>query len=273
MKKLCFVPLLIALFAFQASATLAQTKVIVITSGTTWTVPGDWGSTSNTIEVIGAGGNGNPRCSLFPQTIGGGGGAYSKITNLVEAPGATVNIHIGGESGGNQVSGVGDGTWVGSAVTVYAESGWDGGDCGNPGRGGASANGVGTVKFTGGIAALGSGLGNGVGSGGGAAGPHGAGGTPTPSGLDFVGGVGDNGFGGAGGTTAPGVGGAGTEMGGGVGAGGGGGANASIGGGAGGLYGGGAGYNNGTATSGPGGPGLIVITYTARRRVSAGVFD
>lgn len=267
MKKLCFVPLLIALFAFQASAVLAQTKVIVITSGTTWTVPGDWSSTSNTIEVIGAGGNGNPRCSLFPQTIGGGGGAYSKIANLVEAPGATVNIHIGGESGGNQVSGSMDGVWVGSSSTVFAESGWDGGDCGGAGRGGQSSNGIGSAKNNGAAGTTGPGLGAGVGGGGGAGGPHGTGFSATASGSDFVGGVGDSGFGGAGGTTAPGAGGAGTEMAGGVGAGGGGGAKASVGGGAGGLYGGGAGYNM------SGGPGLIVITYTARRRVSAGVFD
>lgn len=258
-------PLLLGgLLSFLAKAAFATT--IFLTSGTTWVAPQDF-STSNTIEIIGAGARGNIRCGLPPQTIGGGGGAYAKVVGVALIPGATYNIHFGGESGANGSSGAADGVWFGTSGTVYAESGWDGGDCSNSGTGGRSSASVGSTKYSGGNGSLGLGAGAGVGAGGGAAGLNGAGGIPTDSGSDFVGGVGDNGSGGAGGTTAPGAGGNGTEWDGSHGSGGGGGANAGIGGAAGGLYGGGGGYN----ALGKG--GLIVITYTPRNRVSSGVFD
>ena len=63
------------------------TKVIFLTgSTTTWTVPSDWNSASNSIEVIG-GGAGGPSPVLASGSVagGGGGGGYSKSTNLTAA--------------------------------------------------------------------------------------------------------------------------------------------------------------------------------------------
>src|SRR5258708_6889648 len=70
----------------------AQTTVIFITSGTSWTIPNDWNSANNQIEVIGGGGNGVKSGSFFNPGAGGGGGAYSKVTNVTLTAGATVGI-------------------------------------------------------------------------------------------------------------------------------------------------------------------------------------
>lgn len=247
------------LLSFLAKAAFATT--IFLTSGTTWVVPNDFGSI-NTIEVIGHGATGDTTCASPSITRGGGGGAYSKAVNVLLAPGATINVHFGLQS----EEGAPDGVWLKTSGTVYAESGFNGAGCANPGQGGRAANGVGATKFSGGQGSLGSGGGAGIGAGGGAAGPHGDGGDAAVPSPDAVGGVGDAGFGGAGGSTAPGDGGNGTEFDASHGAGGGGGSNAAIGGGFGGLYGGGGSFNVGA-------PGLIVITYTPRQRVSSGVFD
>lgn len=68
-------------FPFIASASVR--KVIVLTSGTSWTVPGDWNNYDNKIEAIGGGGGGSNSGGG-----GGGGGAYNfvkKITQRVRA--------------------------------------------------------------------------------------------------------------------------------------------------------------------------------------------
>ena len=65
---------------------MADTQVI-LTSGTSYTVPDDWSDTSNTIEAIGGGGSGGSN-----SRAGGGGGGYSKITNLSLTAGASINF-------------------------------------------------------------------------------------------------------------------------------------------------------------------------------------
>lgn len=246
----------------------AATIRIFLTSGTTWTVPVDWNSQDNTIEVIGSGGFGFDCGGV--GSVGGGGGGYSKIGNFSAAPGASIAINFTL----NDSTGTGAHVWFGSSGTVFAAGGHDG--VGSlvctggavKGQGGQASDGVGTTKFSGGDGGSGSGGGSGTGSGGGAAGPHGAGGTTSVD--SGIGGAGDAGFGGAGGVSSPMAsanGGNGTEYDGSHGSGGGGGSNengdpTSNGG----NYGGGGGYSY------AGGGGLIVITYTARRRVSSGVF-
>src|ERR1700756_611559 len=79
-------------------------KQVILTSGTTWTVPSDW-SGGNTIECIGGGGAGETGSPSPTSGGGGGGGAYSKAVNVTLTPGATVTIAIGtggtgGEPGG-----------------------------------------------------------------------------------------------------------------------------------------------------------------------------
>ena len=52
------------------------------TGNQTWTVPGGWNDAANTIECIGAGGDGGPGKNNDNGGGGGGGGAYAAITNL-----------------------------------------------------------------------------------------------------------------------------------------------------------------------------------------------
>src|ERR1700758_2613091 len=70
--------------------------VIVLTSGTSWTVPGDFSAT-NTIETWGAGGGGQSHVFIADDDCGGGGGGYSAITNLGGLSGSiAITLGIGG---------------------------------------------------------------------------------------------------------------------------------------------------------------------------------
>lgn len=162
------------------SATILKSKRIFLTntSQTQWTVPADWNSSNNTIEVIGggAGGNGGAVGSVY----GGGGGAYSKIANLTLTPGASVTYRIGsGGASGNPSTAGGDTFFnrtAGSANTCADTSSVcaKGGSGSSSGTGGDAASGIGTVKYSGGNGGLNST--NAGGGGGGAAGPRGNGG-------------------------------------------------------------------------------------------------
>jgi hypothetical protein len=205
---------------------------IFLTSGTSWTVPSDWNSGSNTIECIGGGQAGST------SGTGGTGGAYSKVSNFSAAVGNNLTIQIG--AGGVSSGANGGDTWFNLTSTVLA-----------PGGGSATTQ-VGTTQNTGG----GGGASNGAGGGGGgAAGPNGNGGAGGSSGFYGGGGGGGNG-GGANGSTANGLGGPGGEGGNNLSgsAGGAGGNNASGSPGTNGGGGGGAGYSAGT-TGGAGGNG------------------
>ncbi len=178
---------------------------VYLTSGTTWTVPVDWNSASNTIEVIGGGGSG---AAGSTNNGGGGGGAYSEISNLSLTPGVSVGYSVG--AGGASVSGTSAGnaggdTWfcnlasncasiADTAVVVGAKGGSGAPTGGSGGAGGVGTSGVGTTKNSGGA---GSGDSNTGGGGGGAAGPSGngaAGGTVTGGNDGSAGGGGaDNG--------------------------------------------------------------------------------
>lgn len=71
-------------------STGTSTKVILLTSGTTWTVPADF-SHDNTIELWGPGADGRIDHGHF----GGGGGGYAKFTNLWLTSGTTIGYHVG----------------------------------------------------------------------------------------------------------------------------------------------------------------------------------
>jgi len=51
----------------QSTTCAAGTTTVILTSGSTWTVPDCWNNADNSVEVIGAGGGGS-------GTLGGGGG-------------------------------------------------------------------------------------------------------------------------------------------------------------------------------------------------------
>lgn len=165
-----------ALFLFPIRA--HASTVVFLTSGASWTVPSDWNSSNNTIEVIGGGGGG--RAGNTGAGDGAGGGAYSKVTNLSLTPGASVTYAVGtgGAAGPSETAG-GDtylcnstsncASIAGTAVQVGAKGGGTGGG-GSGGAGGNAASGVGTTKYSGGAGGGRTGGGGaGIGGGGGGA--------------------------------------------------------------------------------------------------------
>lgn len=160
------------------------TQVIFLTSGSTWTVPADWNPSNNSIEVIGGGGNGAAGLINFTSGYGGGGGAYSAISNVTLTPGAAVAYSVGGAGGDSYFcnSTLNCTSIAGSAVLAGARGGVSN-------AGGSAGAGVGTVKYSGGNGGAQI-NGGGGGGGGGAAGPHGPG---------AAGGTANTGWGGAGG--------------------------------------------------------------------------
>lgn len=181
--------LAVSLLPVYSSAQTSSTTII-LTSGSSWTVPSDWNSADNSIEVIGGGAAGG---SGYPNSFGGGGGAYAKVTNISLTPGAAVGYHVGagGSSEGNGgdtyfcTGATGCSSIGGAAVVVGAKGGVAGkpgtildtepisAGAGTPGVGGAASASIGSVKYSGGSGATANGeCGSG---GGGAAGPNGNG--------------------------------------------------------------------------------------------------
>ncbi|HVV15219.1 MAG TPA: hypothetical protein VHD55_02365 [Candidatus Paceibacterota bacterium] len=266
---------------YAGSTNQTQKTVFITAAGSgVWTVPSDWNSANNSIEVIGGGGT---AAFTGGRGGGGGGGAYSKKTNISLTPGAPVTYRVGQGAAQGSPAAPGDDTFfnrtAGSSntcadtVSVCAKGG-NSGNGNNGGAGGAASGGVGTVKYSGGAGAYGDN--NNSGNGGGAGGPNGNGQ------AGDSGGAGDAGLGGAGSGCGnpPAAGGNGAEW---IatnvwsgtaytgatptgGSGGGGGCRSSIAapGGNGGLYGGGGGSGGGSQSNeGVGAQGIIVIKYTS----------
>jgi len=216
------------------------TKYILLTSGTSWTVPSDF--TTGTVHLIGGGGAGN---SAGNKT-GGGGGGYAAITSFSPTAGSSFTYAIGAAGTSNGAGG--NTTIIVGGTTVTA----GGGGAGTSGAGGTGGSSTTYLYSAGSLFLLSSGSNNGgsgsslISGGGGG----GAGGTITSGvsgGSGSTGGAGNGGAGGAAGLP-------GTEIGGLYGSGGG----ASAGGTAG-LYGGG---GCGGVVSGAGAQGAIIIQYT-----------
>jgi hypothetical protein len=261
----------------------------------TYNVPADWSNTNNIIRCVGGGGSGGARrqtdLASAANASGGGGGGYGEYTNLTLTAGGTATYGIvnGGGDAFRSTNGSTNGSAGGSAYFnggsyAAASVGGTGGAAGLAGTGTLSAASGGTGKGT---ASANGGSGGAVTAtslvrratgGGGAAGPNGNGGNgvdlggTTSSGTD--GGNGDNGSGGTaglGGSGSGGNAGDGTEfqVSPSYGCGGGGGGRhgtSSTSAGDGGFYGGGGGgasvSTTGSATSGTGSDGLIVVEYT-----------
>jgi hypothetical protein len=243
---------------------------ITDTAQTTWTVPSDWNSASNTIELIGGGGAGGAGLSGGPGGTGsgaGGGAAYSVITNkslsgtvglaVGPAPQGTSYICSDNTANCSQLTGSNGSSVI--AVACGGQNAITGINSGSPGGAnsgrcvllGAS---LGTAS-SGGHGFSSGGSGSAGGGGGGAAGPNGSGGGGTS--VQQAGGTGDNG------TTAADTNGTEWSTSPAYGSGGGGSGGSSAAGNNGGTYGagGGGGQGNGNA-GGAGQPGIIVITYT-----------
>jgi hypothetical protein len=158
----------------------APAKVIFLTttsaSNQTWTVPSDWNSSNNTVEVIasgggGATGNGNPGS-------GGGGGGYSKQTNIKLTPGGSATYRL---SAGGAADTTGGDAWFNGTTLAGSSVGAKGGVKGVTGTsaaggaGGEAASGIGTTKKSGGTGGATDADGYAGGGGGGGGGPNGAG--------------------------------------------------------------------------------------------------
>lgn len=163
-----------------------------------WTVPRDWNSADNTIEVLGGGGG--PAGSLG-DVFGGSAAAgadYAKVTNLPLTPGALVPYSVGpgGNPGANDATASlmrgqdGGDSWFNGSTLAGSSVGARGGrgatinvhpilgspTSSSPGLGGDAALSIGTVKFPGGDGGQGPAASNPGGAGAGAAaGPHGPG--------------------------------------------------------------------------------------------------
>ncbi len=163
-----------------ASAQSQPPKRVVLTSGTTWTVPADWVDANSTIEVIGGGAGGAGSGGLGGG--GGGAGAYARITNADLTPSGSVTYAVGA---GGAATAAGTDTYfcrtttncasiAGTAVMVGADNGLAASGI-TGGAGGTTANSSGTIEYAGGSGGNGDSTGDSGGGGGGAAGPAGAG--------------------------------------------------------------------------------------------------
>jgi hypothetical protein len=268
--------------------------VVVLTSGTSFTIPGDW-TPVNKIETWGGGGGGGGALTANAvASSGGGSGGYSASSNVTGLSGSvTISIGAQGTAGAatNTAGGNGGPTWFNGATQSVSTVSANGGGGGQPsiasgtvagGLAATTTGATGSTQTTGSVGGTASTTNNGwAGAGAGAPGPDGLGAAGGNGGVadphePGIGGNGDNGLGGAGGLNGENpTQGAGQEAGfpGGsnvLGGGGGGGAadNAGTGGGpggAGGLPGGGGGGQSAFTTNGAGGAGgggQIRITYT-----------
>jgi hypothetical protein len=167
-------------YSITLTATPASTKTVCLSTTATspFTVPADWNSANNTIDVFGGGGGGRNGYS------GGGGGAHSRITNQALTPGASVNFSVGAGGLGPLPASAGlDGlpggdTWFGGtnyATSLVAAKGGGGGASGAVGAGGDATAGIGASKHSGGSGGTEFGTGFNAGGGGGAGGPNGNG--------------------------------------------------------------------------------------------------
>ena len=149
---------------------------LTTTGAGTWTVPFDWNNSSNTVEVIGAGGGG----SNGVNARGAGGGGYSKTSNITLSGSVAFNVGAHGNGGAASVSGnsfigvTGGNTYfcnstsncasiAGTAVKVGANGGVRGTN--SPGAGGSTTGAVGDTKFAGGSGGATSGFGGSSGGG------------------------------------------------------------------------------------------------------------
>lgn len=173
--------------AIDAATTIIITTAYTDSCGANcWTVPSNWNSANNTIEVVGPGGSGATSAAVAGG--GGGGGAYAKVTNQTYTPGGTVSFQIG--TGGSATA-----TWFSASGTVNAGAGGNATGL-THGNGGTVGAGTGSSGGNGGDG--GNLAGAGGGGGGGAAGPNGAGhigGSGIATGATGGGGGGGNGGG------------------------------------------------------------------------------
>lgn len=141
-----------------------------LTSGTSWSTPGDWNNSDNSIECIGAGGNGAAGAD-GASGGGGGGGAYARVTNITLSGSIDYVVASGGSGSDTYFNGAASSTASISCAGGKNASGL------TAGAGGSTADSTGTTEYAGGTGGVGqsSTSNRNSGGGGGSAGPTGAG--------------------------------------------------------------------------------------------------
>jgi len=176
-------------------------------SNQTDTVPSDWNSSNNTIEVIASGAGGIPADGTYGGGVGGGGGGYSKATNVSLTPGGSVTFFL---QAGGATSTSGSNCWYNGATIGASSVGATGGSAGTQSTGAGGAGGTVSVGsgYSGGAGGTRPSTPNGGTGGGGAGGPGGTGAAGGAS-ANAGGGGGGNGGGSAGSAASTNTGGAG----------------------------------------------------------------
>lgn len=179
----------------------AQSSIVTLTSGSSWTVPAC--VTSITVECWGAGGGGGFAGGTDGRaTGGGGGGAYAQVTTMAVTSGQAIPYSIG--TGGAGISGTNHGgdTWFFSINDVLAKGG--SGTANNSltgGSGGQATACIGDIVWSGGDGGSASSPDGGcsAGGGGGSGAGSGSNGNNGTNGTNGLGGCLNGGNGGAGG--------------------------------------------------------------------------
>lgn len=216
---------------------------IVLTSGTSWTVPDDFDSNNNTIECLtsgasGANGTNSSKTVAGDGGNGGNGGVLTGLNNFSATPGTTLTFVVGagatafrqatwisntGVAPTSTSEGVLSSGTIANCIGDYTFNGGGGGAGGNPpqsgqsGAGGAGGGAAGNAstgsgKNPGSMSPAWTGIGPGTGGNGGTGGNSGSDGNPGSPGTNYGAGGGGGGgagngshAGGAGGAGAPGV--------------------------------------------------------------------
>jgi hypothetical protein len=134
-------------------------KYVLLTSGTSWTVPADFNSSNNRIVCIGGGAGGGRATNGGSAGAGGGGGALSYSNNVTLVAGSVYTYSIGSGGAGGATSGgtggAGGDTWIRTNVTGAGQSAPASTEQGILAKGGSGAIAASTTLTPGGNAALG----------------------------------------------------------------------------------------------------------------------
>ncbi len=146
----------LSLFLFSgsfSSTVLAQQQTVVLTTGSTWTVPVDADVSSIQVECWGAGGGGAYTSSSSGAGGAGGGGAYAKTVFTSFVTGQTINYEIGAGGLGSAGANAGGATWFFLNANGGASAAGGLGATNNStagGLGGSASASFGDVTFSGG---------------------------------------------------------------------------------------------------------------------------
>lgn len=114
-------------------------QYIVLTSGSSWSVPADWNNSDNTVHVIAGGTSGATGGN------GGKGGGYARRANVELTPGGTASYAVAGVGGTSWFKDTGTVRAVGQSGTNGDVLRTGGNNSGKTGGGAANINGNGSA--------------------------------------------------------------------------------------------------------------------------------